>query len=64
MIIAATLKAVAVTASLMIKREKDGCVLKMIRLEMKNDSFKKGLFFSKEMKLRQYDGNDEAGKLF
>lgn len=53
MIMAATLNAVAVTASRMIKRENEGCVLKMIRLEMKKDSFNEGLFFPKEMKLKQ-----------
>jgi len=50
---AATLIAVAVTAKRIIKREKEGCVLKMIRLEMKKEIFKKGLFFSKETKLLQ-----------
>jgi hypothetical protein len=44
---------VATTASLIINLENEGCVLKMIRLEMKKDIFKKGLFFSKEKKLQQ-----------
>jgi hypothetical protein len=54
MIIAATLMAVAVTARRIINLEKEGCVLKMIRREMKKEVFKSlGQFFSKEMKLKQ-----------
>jgi len=54
MIIAATLRAVAETASLIMNLEKDGWVLNIIRREIKKGTFKSlEQFFPKEMKMRQ-----------